>query len=106
MSSDGQLDANGMEVSSGTTNFVHLPIWPSIRLTWLWKFTVAAKVDAILINIDSAPVADPAWQPYNRIPRYRPRPTRIECDNDVPNCPTLPAEAASTPSVVCSDWPN
>lgn len=49
----------------------------------------------LLIDSHARPVTDPVWQLYDRaIRRGGAKPTLIEWDNDVPDRPTLAAEAA------------
>ena len=49
----------------------------------------------LLIDAHGTPVADPVWELYRRVIRQAgPLPTLVEWDNDVPDWPTLAAEAA------------
>ncbi len=55
----------------------------------------------LLIDSHGAPVADPVWALYARtIARIGSRPTLIEWDNDVPDFPTLEAEAARASAIL------
>jgi uncharacterized protein (UPF0276 family) len=55
----------------------------------------------LLIDSHGAEVADPVWALYDRaIQKGGPRPTLIEWDNDVPDWPTLAAEAARAAQIL------
>ncbi len=55
----------------------------------------------LLIDSHGAPVVDPVWALYaHTIDRAGKRPTLIEWDNDVPDWPTLAAEAARAGAVL------
>jgi uncharacterized protein (UPF0276 family) len=55
----------------------------------------------LMIDAHGTPVADPVWALYETvIERTGPRPTLIEWDNDVPDWPTLAAEARSASAIL------
>lgn len=55
----------------------------------------------LLIDSHGCPVVDPVWQLYARtIARGGAKPTLIEWDNDVPDWPTLAAEAARAAAIL------
>jgi hypothetical protein len=55
----------------------------------------------VLIDAHGAPVADPVWALYAElIGRIGPQPTLIEWDNDVPDFPTLWADAQQAQAIL------
>jgi uncharacterized protein (UPF0276 family) len=95
------LDVNNVQVSATNLGFdplAYLAAYPIDLVQEIHLSGHRAEVDAageiVLIDSHAAPVADPVWQLYAQILRHGPRPTLIEWDNDVPDWPTLAAEAA------------
>ncbi|MBE9636382.1 DUF692 domain-containing protein [Salipiger mangrovisoli] len=96
------LDINNVFISAsnlGTSAQAYLADYP---VELVGEIHLAGYVEeedgqgaALLIDTHGAPVADPVWALYAEvIARIGPRPTLIEWDNDVPDFPTLEAEAA------------
>jgi hypothetical protein len=55
----------------------------------------------LLIDAHGTPVANPVWELYSRVIRQAgPLPTLVEWDNDVPDWPTLAAEAARADAIL------
>jgi uncharacterized protein (UPF0276 family) len=95
------LDVNNVQVSAINLGFdplAYLAAYPIDLVQEIHLGGHRAEVDlagqTVLIDSHSAPVADSVWQLYAQVLRHGPRPTLIEWDNDVPDWPTLAAEAA------------
>lgn len=55
----------------------------------------------LLIDAHGTPVADPVWDLFSRVIRQTgPLPTLVEWDNNVPDWPTLAAEAARADAIL------
>jgi uncharacterized protein (UPF0276 family) len=102
------LDVNNVFVSArnhGTCPDGYLAAFPLDRVREIHLGGHAETTDdtgaPLLIDAHGAPVADPVWSLYARtIARTGPLPTLIEWDNDVPDWPTLRAEAKRARAVL------
>ena len=95
------LDVNNVFVSArnhGTDPCAYLEAFPLDRVREIHLGGHDEQADdegaPLLIDAHGAPVADPVWALYAHVmSRTGPLPTLIEWDNDVPDWPTLAAEA-------------
>ncbi|WP_226623677.1 DUF692 domain-containing protein [Alloyangia pacifica] len=102
------LDINNVFISAsnlGTSAQAYLKDYPVDLVGEIHLAGYAEEDDGqggpLLIDTHGAPVADPVWALYAElISRIGPRPTLIEWDNDVPDFPTLEAEAARAAQVM------
>ena len=102
------LDVNNVFVSArnhGCDPRAYLARFPLHRVGEIHLGGHAETIDdtgaPLLIDAHGTPVADPVWTLYaETIARTGPLPSLIEWDNDVPDWPTLRAEAARAETVL------
>lgn len=95
------LDVNNVQVSASNLGYAPLDYLSAYPVDLVEEIhlgghraAVDARGAAVLIDSHGTPVADPDWQLYTAVLRRTgARPTLIEWDNDVPDWPTLAAEA-------------
>lgn len=94
------LDVNNVHVSAANLGFDAAAYIDAVPGDLVGEIHLAghsrdAGGEALLIDDHAGMVAEPVWRLYARlIARIGPRPTLIEWDNDIPDWPTLKAEAA------------
>ncbi len=102
------LDINNVFISAsnlGTSAQAYLADYPVDLVGEIHLAGYAEEDDGqggpLLIDTHGAPVADPVWALYADVfALIGPRPTLIEWDNEVPDFPTLEAEAARAAQVM------
>jgi uncharacterized protein (UPF0276 family) len=102
------LDINNVFVQAanhGTSAEAYLAEFPLARVKEIHLAGHDVTTDdagaPLLIDAHGCPVADPVWRLYaDVIARTGPLPTLIEWDNDVPDWPTLRAEAEAAQSIL------
>ncbi|WP_322012224.1 DUF692 domain-containing protein [Paraburkholderia sp. J12] len=102
------LDVNNVYVASINQEwdpFAYLEAYPLASVQQIHLAGHATQADEhgrpLLIDTHDRPVADIVWQLYERaIHRIGPTPTLIEWDTDLPDWPTLAAEAARAETVM------
>jgi uncharacterized protein len=102
------LDVNNVFVSAnnqGTSALCYLDAFPFDRVREIHLGGHHEETDAagapLLIDAHGSPVADAVWALYaDIVGRAGPLPTLIEWDNDVPDWPTLRAEAVAAERIL------
>ena len=102
------LDVNNVYVSGINQNYQPEAYLDAFPLSLVGEIHLGGHAEdcddqgrRLLIDSHGAEVVDPVWALYARvIARGGPRPTLIEWDNDVPDWPTLAAEAARAARVM------
>ena len=92
------LDVNNVEVQAGNHGFdafAYLDAFPLEAVEEIHLAGYADAADDLRIDAHDSPVRPRVWALYARVvSRIGRKPTLIEWDNDVPDWPTLQAEAA------------
>jgi uncharacterized protein len=102
------LDVNNVFVSAnnqGTSAMCYLDAFPFDRVREIHLGGHHKETDdagaPLLIDAHGSPVADAVWALYaDIVARAGPLPTLIEWDNDVPDWPTLRAEAVAAERIL------
>ncbi len=108
------LDVNNVFVQATNHGFEAEPISMRFRSSmWARCILAAMRRDSdadgaeLLIDDHGRPVADPVWSLYARaLARAGAKPTLIEWDNDVPDWPTLFAEAERADAIMAARRSN
>ncbi len=107
------LDINNVFISATNHRFDPLAYLAAFPLEAVGEIHLAGHdteelpSGPLLIDTHGAPVADPVWTLYAQVlARTGPLPTLIEWDTDVPDFPTLLAEAARAARLLGSDAKN